>query len=274
MTDSNTLQEKDRVGVLVIHGMGKQPQGFSKVFEQSVRRRLVAEGKHVAWQEARWAHVLDTPENEMIKKLRDQSRVDWLRAREFVISYFADAIAYQRKEVTEDGTTVDNKAKIHECIAKNLVKLRGKVVEGSPLIVVAHSMGSVIFSDLTWDRTKVGGLAFEDMATLGGIITFGSNLPLFTLGLPNVRPIQFPGKKLDEALVPKARWLNFYDPDDVLGYPLVPFYDYPKKVLRDITTNSGPFYTSWNPGSHAGYWEDEQVIAETAKLIQDMNPMA
>jgi hypothetical protein len=49
----------------------------------------------------------------------------------------------------------------------------------------------------------------------------------------------------------KAKWLNFLDDDDVVGYPLKalnPSYD--NNVSDDIEINAGGLFTSWNPISH------------------------
>jgi hypothetical protein len=52
----------------------------------------------------------------------------------------------------------------------------------------------------------------------------------------------------------RAKWYNFYDPDDVLGYPLKTINaDYKKAVTKDIPTNVGVF-------SHHGiHWRMEDT---------------
>ena len=63
---------------------------------------------------------------------------------------------------------------------------------------------------------------FERMEWLVGLVTFGLNLPLFTFAYDPVEAIAFPGGGLPPDEADKARWLNYYDKDDVLGYPLKP----------------------------------------------------
>ena len=82
-----------------------------------------------------------------------------------------------------------------------------------------------------------------------------------------VEPIEFPPGELTAALKRKAIWLNFYDPDDVLGYPLKAINaDYRKAVTKDIPINVGGF-SSWNPLAHGGYWTDNSFTKPVAKLI-------
>jgi len=56
----------------------------------------------------------------------------------------------------------------------------------------------------------------------------------------------------------------FYDIDDVLGFSSRNLYD-PNHALMDIQVDSGDMPDS----AHAGYWENEVVIRETAKLFYD-----
>ena len=66
----------------------------------------------------------------------------------------------------------------------------------------------------------------------------------------------------------QSKWDNYFDEDDVLGYPLKPIgASYDKAVNRDIAINAGTWLTSWNPLSHEGYWTDDDLISPTARRI-------
>jgi len=129
-------------------------------------------------------------------------------------------------------------------------------------------------SDYIWDRQKgrdaerLGASRFERMETLSGLITLGSNIPLFTLGHTPVTCIEFPPPGLPEKLRKKAKWLNLYDSDDVLGWPLKPLsIGYSDTVTEDMEVSVGNILTSWNPGTHVAYWTDDSVIKPAAYLI-------
>lgn len=132
----------------------------------------------------------------------------------------------------------------------------------------------MIISNYIWDEQKGKGLgtnAFESMETLTGLVTFGSNIPLFTLALPEIQSITFPPAPLPEYLKARAKWLNFFDADDVLGYPLKPLSpSYGSAVSEDIEINVGGLFTSWNPVSHAEYWTDNDFTKPVARLISDI----
>ena len=109
---------------------------------------------------------------------------------------------------------------------------------------------------------------FERMQKLAGIVTFGCNIPFFTFAYEAVEPIEFPPGELTATLKRKAKWLNYYDPDDVLGYPLKAINaDYRKVVTKDIPINVGGVFSSWNPLAHGGYWTDNSFTKPVAKFI-------
>ncbi len=86
-----------------------------------------------------------------------------------------------------------------------------------------------------------------------------------------MEPIGFPGSKLPQALREKARWFNFFDPDDILGYPLRPInFAYRKIVDEDIAINVGGLNSSWNPLSHTKYWTDNDFTKPVAAFLEKL----
>jgi hypothetical protein len=151
---------------------------------------------------------------------------------------------------------------------------------GSPKIACS---GCHILSNYIWDlqkkHTPSFGNDFEDMKTLCGLATFGCNIPLFTLAHENIEPIDFPPAVQDikpyfppstnpNSIKAATKWRNYYDPDDILAWPLKPLSAaYTKAVDRDIDINVGGFLSSWNPISHLQYWTDNSLTEPIAKSI-------
>lgn len=272
------------VGVLVVHGMGVQQPGFSAGFEAAVRGRLRAlavPDAATAWEEGYWADLLNARQAALLGAMRRGGPLDYLRLRHFVVEALADAVAYRRGGATtapdEPGRWVYDE--IHERLCERLTRLRAHLGDADrPLVLLAHSLGSVIVSDHVWDHQHPKGLErgttpFERMRTVAGIVTFGSTIPLFTLALPAVRAIRFP--LADHALPPAvhaaSRWLNLYDRDDVLGWPLRPLSpSYAAAVAEDREVDVGGPLTSWNPASHGAYWRDADVVQPVAELLRDV----
>ena len=127
--------------------------------------------------------------------------------------------------------------------------------------------------------------------TFAGLVTLGSNMPLFTFtfGPTKVFPITsappglapaFPGRALDGATASRARWLNFYSRNDLLGYPLKPLntsYNNEPRLTDQAVCAEGWFRSKFFPSpldalaAHSGYWTNRTVINETVRLIEDVS---
>lgn len=262
------------IGVLVVHGMGRQrDRHFADPMILELEARLerlgVAAGT-VAWGRGYWADLLNRKEDELWDAMRRDHALDFAKLRRFLLNAFADAVAYRRS----DGAATGTYEAIHRRIHEQLASLRFALGDADrPLVILAHSLGSVIASDHVWNEQRRnaharGTNAFERMETLAGIVTFGSNIPLFTLALEQVEAIAFPPPELPKALRLEARWLNYYDADDVLGWPLRPLSpSYAAAVSEDVAIDTGGPLTAWNPASHGEYWTDDSFTKPVAELI-------
>lgn len=268
------------LGVLVIHGIGSEPPDFAEPMIREFQNRLKKWGldpARVAWEGAHWTDVLRQREDELWNGLSQKHDLHYSELRRFIITNFGDAIAYQRLP----GRGIDVYEAIHDKIHEHTILLRKKLGGDKPLVLMGHSLGSVILSNYVWDAQKGTGYVgrkrfrtwsrFEQLKTLCGIITFGSNLPIFTLALEKVVAIRFPPPRLAQKLRKAAKWLNFFDPDDVLGFPLKPLSpSYQKSVTEDLSVNVGNPLKSWNPMSHTEYWTDNSFTQPVARMLADL----
>ncbi len=58
-------------------------------------------------------------------------------------------------------------------------------------------------------------------------------------------------------------WLNLYDPQDPIAFPLEPIESYRAVGVIDRVVGAGNWLTGWNLLSHTGYWHCE----EAARLV-------
>ncbi|MCH6589520.1 MAG: hypothetical protein IH806_03295 [Proteobacteria bacterium] len=265
-----------RLAVAVIHGMGDQEADFAVEMIDELNDRVGDLGKdpaEIAWQSIYWADILAQPQKDYLEKAKNNHDLDWVWLRKFVVNYLGDAAAYQK--VTSPANTTYEK--IHERVSQAINDLNGQLPgDDLPLIVLAHSLGGHIMSNHIWDMQHPGGTPppglspFERMHTLAGMVTFGCNIPLFTFAYATVVPIEFPAAQLPNpgAVRDKAKWLNYYDPDDVLGYPLKSINAaYDAVVDEDIPISVGGWFSSWNPLSHNKYWTDNDFTKPAAEFI-------
>ncbi|HJM02614.1 MAG TPA: hypothetical protein QF617_07415, partial [Arenicellales bacterium] len=74
--------------------------------------------------------------------------------------------------------------------------------------------------------------------------------------------------RLAKRLKPKARWLNYYDPDDVLAWPLKSVNAaYARVVSDDRLINVGGALIGRTPFSHLRYWPDRGFAREVAAFL-------
>ena len=289
------------LGVLVIHGMGDQRADFADPMIRELSRRIEGLGGDpaaICWEPVFWADVLEGCETALLRELSAGGDLDYGDLRHFIVHSLGDAIAYQ--QVPQARQQVNVYQEIHRRVAECVRRLRRRTREGKPasapdvpLVILAHSLGCHIMSNYVWDvqsaamkrtRSASGGTRgsapatpLERMESLAAIVTFGCNLPLFTLAYNELKPIGFPPRTLkrhfpkgtpSEAIKRAAKWVNYYDPDDVLAYPLKPLSAaYDRTVSADVAINVGSPVASWNPMSHLQYWTDNDFTKPVAALV-------
>ncbi len=268
-----------RIGVLCVHGMGNQPPSFADGLFRELLRRLPKNGVDpalFAFRAAWWGRIMEGAEEALFESLERGGDLDWKRLRrDVVLSGFGDALAYVGPPNRPSAVYDD----IHAVLAESLEDLARDMEdpERSPLVVLAHSLGCAIASDYLWDAqhgrfARGAASAFARGATLAGLVTFGCNLPLFTLAYERaeIQPIAFPGAEVGacfpgrspEEVRAACKWLNFYDPDDILGWPLRPINRaYAAAVTEDVAIDTGTI------GAHGGYWTDNDFTKPVARFL-------
>jgi hypothetical protein len=258
----------------VVHGMGAQDASFADDFLRRVRARAAVHGVadgDLFTEPVYWGDIFQVDEDDLWRRMTSAHRLDWGWLRKFAMGVLADAVAYRRPNPGQ----YDQYQAIHQRVHEHLSSLSLRAGPGATLVVAAHSLGSVIFSDHVWDEQKrhgPGNDALTRCETLAGLITFGSNIPLFTLGLSEIKAIAFPAPKLSPALKAAAKWNNYFDRDDVLGYPLREISPaYASTVNEDFEISVGGVFTQWNPASHTAYWNDDAFIDLVANQLADVH---
>jgi predicted esterase len=250
------------LAVLLLHGMGSQKEDFAEGIIDELKRRIVG-SERIAWQPIYWAEALTEQQAKFLDGAKKNNKLNWMFLREFVVHYLGDPTAYRWVGAHPETVYV----RIHRIVRDAIKELyeKGLDRDPKPLIVLGHSLGAHIISNYIWDIQNnqaivaPGPNPFERIETLRAMITFGCNIPLFTFALSDVVPIRLPSG---------AQWFNYYDPDDVLSYPLKPISPgYHETVTEDIAVNVGNLLTSWNPFSHTGYWTDDDFTIPVAQFI-------
>lgn len=262
--------------IAIIHGMGSQDTGFSTDMQEEINDRIGSQkAKKVHWGEIYWADILKNRQEVYLQKAIAENELDFITLRRFMVNSFGDASAYRKTDDTHNTAYKE----IHQRVDAVITALDDPSVPPRPLIIIAHSLGGHIISNYIYDMQKPAqqdnaALSdFQKLKTLAGIVTCGCCIPFFTLAYKaeDIYPISFPGDGLSDDLKNKAKWLNFYDPDDILGYPLKCINDaYSDVVTTDTPINVGGIFSSWNPLSHMKYWTDDDFTEPLTRFIESM----
>lgn len=278
--------------VLLVHGIGDEKKGFNRGLSKNIRKEFAAvvtrlsqpaqEG--VSIEEAVWSEITQKDQDHLWRLLfprLPEKRVGWgilfrhpgawiprLRylsyLRQFVMNYLGDPIAYAPGKPKYQ--------QIHDAVLRQCTEIacaaaaKGATSDNPALLtVVAHSLGSVIFSDLFYELTRPDReRAWPPQIRLANFVSMGSPLALYSLRY-GFEPTMF-----SEPITMQDRdhglWINVYDPQDILGYPLKPLNpQYDRAVFLDKEINAGQWWRFWqwpaqiSPFSHLLYWGDDTV---------------
>ena len=267
-----------KIAIAIIHGVGKQDPQFADGMTQELKGRFAKElgqkiqdpASELAILPVYWAPAVQDAEEELWRRMKRGGEMDFTTLRRFLVDFAGDAIAYQ--PTPKDRRIYDG---IHEKFAESLNRLAAEAGEKAPLCVIAHSLGSVITSNYFYDlqhpkrpliaarvKKKIGDTPLERGETFTLFYTLGSPIAMWSLRYPNFGvPIEVPSPGLSKHYPDLAgEWVNYYDEDDVIAYPLKTLNEaYRKAIKADREINAGGLLSSWNPVSHLGYWTDNDV---------------
>lgn len=284
----------NRIAVAIVHGIGNQDPHFADGIEAKLLSRFADRAKvsrataeeALVFQPVYWAPAIAEREQRLWQKLTARENLGWTAMRRFMVEFAADAIAYQPMP-SERNVYTD----VHAVFADALANVVRRAGPDLPLVVIAHSLGTVIASNYLYDlqesarrlaagradlvpksvRERIGDTPLERGETLAWLFTMGSPIGIWSLRYENPDfgvPIRVPAEGFVRAH-PGLRcgWINLYDRDDVIGYPLKGLY--PDAILADVSVNVGNLLSSWNPLSHNAYWTDGDVTDRIAGDLAD-----
>ena len=278
-----------QVALITVHGMGETPPEYADALMDSVRARLGALADQAVMRSVYYQKILQDNQALVWDRTKSLSTVRFDELRKFVLYGFGDAAGLEnRKEIP---------GSVYELaqgeIARALMSAHA-LRPGMPVVFLAQSLGCQVLSSYIYDAQKAAegrpvgagiwrnidawarqtyrrSLTASERSFLGagscaGLVTTGCNIPIFVAAHKEMHiiPIRPPTSLF--------KWINFYDPDDALGWPLQPLSAGYRTLVEDrvVNANDGVLsmvLKSWNPLSHNLYWRDDTVLdAVTAML--------
>ena len=286
------------VVLITVHGMGETPPDYSADLGQrlhaAIGPRFIS---HVDMRAVYYQTILQPNEAEVWDRITSKDTatgaVHFAYLRKFLLFGFGDAAGLENRK--EDNGSVYELAQME--IAKTLLDAFRANGPNTPVILLAHSLGCQVLSSYIYDAQKAqSGLPvsagvwrdidhwsralqgrnltaaernFLACGTALGWITTGCNIPIFVAAHKQMTiiPIAPPRQSF--------KWLNLYDPDDVLGWPLQPLSEGYRQLVEDRAINAGRgvfdlIVRSWNPLSHEVYWRDAEVVRAIAQMLTQL----
>lgn len=260
--------------VLTFHGMGETNPDYWKGLDASLKNLI----KHASWDRIQFEYVyyqgvVQKNQYDVWARTLDAHKLDWQILRRFMLFAFSDAATLEHHSDDRESPYVATQRIIRDTLRQGLAKMSSPA---APVAIVAQSLGGQVISNYIWDSQQKENAGiwkheplpeltpeeekFLRLGTLRLMLTTGCNIPFFVSGLNKIEPITKP--------TPEFQWSNYFDKDDVLGWPLRPLSaNYGKIVNEDVKIKSGSFLTDWNPASHTGYWTDKDFTKPAAKKL-------
>ena len=279
--------------MVVIHGMGNPEPTFADSLIEGVSRALGRDADAIAFEPCFWSDILQTGQDEIWERLQlapAAMRFAWLRR--WIVGTLGDPTGYLSGYERRGAPVLQL---VHERFGESLAAVERRVRDpgGCPLVVLAHSLGGVVVTNYLWNleraagevgtsaesalhpgaravaRKPVGDTPMQRLESLAGLITFGCNIPLFLPPTPPYECVRFPRPGLPARLRAAAKWLNVYDPYDILGYPLANLWDDAHgTAIEDVAMKVGMPEISMTPFSHTQYWNDPRFQALVARELR------
>lgn len=281
-----------KVALLTIHGMGATQPDYAYELLDALRSRLAGRWPQVSAQAVYYQNILQPNQDAIWKSVDSQSKVHYDELRRFLLFGFSDAAGLENRKEEAGSVYVDAQIEI----AKGLLAARQALGGDGPVVAITQSLGCQVFSSYLYDAQKKasGGPAIGIWANIDAFadriagraltpaeksflagsrlqrwVTTGCNIPIFVAAHKrmDIKPIAPPPADGD------FRWLNLYDPDDVLGWPLQPLSAGYRALVEDRSINSGSglvkwILKSWNPMSHSTYWTDGDVLDPLEEMLR------
>jgi hypothetical protein len=266
-TLKNKNNEQENL-ILTIPGIGTKNPGYSVSFEKD----LTKFSKNTSLQnnfkviECRPFSVTEIDDNQedLFRRLEADNKLGGMMSlRKFVMEAFGDGVTFERNTTDPDSPY----QKIHRYLKAQIEEINALIskYDDAKFVILAGSVGSQLLSTYIWDADNNIGIFEKEYAdsknnlrNLSYLVTIGCNIPLFVSGFRESQIIAFDKRNFE------FEWDNYYDKDDVLGWPLKQLSESYNNLVTDYEINTGAYV-----GSHLKYWDDNDFTKPfTKKLIE------
>jgi hypothetical protein len=277
LLEADMARNPKSIALLTIHGMGETPKNYHKLFLERVKK-YVGENdwKNVAFESIYYQDILQANQAEIYHRMKP--RIRWQGLRRFLLYNFSDAASLDYRKEEANSAYQQAQSRISSALHNVYEKCGRRDV---PVVILAYSLGCHVISNYIWDAQQASPSAgiwkkskslkegaetnFLRLPSLQHLITVGCNIPVFVAGYKSIAPFRKPNRTF--------KWLNLYDKDDILGWPLEPLSPSYRKLVKDVQINANEKFSdlllkSWNPYSHENYFGDSAVVRSVGDALK------
>lgn len=255
--------------VLVIPGSGTKKAGFSKGLQKELTKNLRKTSLFDNYSVIEFRPFneagIDQNQEELFARMDAKNRLGGiLSLRKVVLHVVGDAVLFDHDAKAPNSAY----RKIHHCLKERIETINAlmKGYDESHLVIVASSMGIYVLSSYIWDADHSLGIFSENPASaennlrnLNHLATIGCNIPLYVSALKENDIVAIDKRN------PEFTWNNYYDKDNVLGWPLQPLSPTYRTLVTDHEIRSGAYV-----GAHVRYWDDKEFVKPLAERMVEV----
>ena len=209
-----------KVAVIYIHGQGSYKENSYKEMMNNVLDEISYNKSQVEIFPVMYYSEIQGNQDKLLARM---SKVPWLLSgiREKLVSSFGDpSTIYFNK---------DQYDYVMSQVKEQFIKAQEHVGINGRIVLLGHSLGSIVASNYLWDANKAG-IRYSNLKL---VITTGSPLFIFLSGknVDDIKPI----KRQSFGF----KWINFYNSRDILSSEyssLSPEYN---KLVEDVKVKGG-----------------------------------
>ena len=276
-----------KIALLIVHGMGDTAPDFYDELIVPLRTRLQSVWDRIAYRPVYYQPVLQRNERAIFERMRPQLR--WEGLRELMLFGLSDAASLEHKKELAMSPYWQTQRLILQRLDELFDEIADGMADDAPgLAIVAQSLGCQVMSNYIWDAQQPLAYAgvwsaplddgvptdsprdrFRRMRSLQLLLTTGCNIPVFVAGHSTIEPVD------RRKLAAGFRWINQFDPDDVLGWPLAQLSAAYAALVEDHAVNASGNtllgrVKALTPYSHTQYWSTSSVLDRIADEVKEM----
>jgi hypothetical protein len=263
-----------KVLCFAIHGIGQQQPNFAGEFTAGIHRELdsilkgLPEGdisvpkgatsvQLVEFESLYWSNICEGVQANLFRKVCPglfgaqsvfqnvrRTILQYAPLKKLSVNLIGDIFSYLGSQGAEIKSAVFTQLK------NSLIKA-GSTGEPLSVVIIGHSLGSVIIHDLLSQMIRYNIADFQSLSKRTSIFTMGSPVSLFSLVNKPSAPIEF------------KNWVNFWHPRDAISLEMNALY------ANACDVKLGSIF-QWHPGkTHSHYWTNRKVHKKIAEEILD-----